>query len=460
MYKDIKNKSINYSSLKLALIIVLILIQGIVFVNTWVNSYNVLLRFPYILKGNVFLMLVYMCLSYIFMMLFDCNNLNEYRPAYIIFSETLSIVACNIIVYLVIIIPAAALGLMPIVPIIIMTVTDVLIIIIWGTCLYFIFKYSSRPKDILLITSKNSIDDIVYKFSNRNDLYRVSEKIEFDIDKLETIYNKCNEYDDILIGDIVSESRNDIIKHCFNNRRNIYVIPKISDILLKYSDDLFLFDTPLFLSTNFRLSLEVKFFKRFIDIVISLIILITFMPLWILVAILIKIEDGGPIFFFQERVTIDNKLFNIIKFRSMKVSNSNEVLPTIENDDRITKVGKFIRKYHIDEIPQLINVLLGDMSLVGPRPERKEHVELYTKEISEFKYRSKVKAGLTGLAQIYGKYNTHAIDKLKLDLIYIKKCGFIFDLELILRTIKVLIIKENTEGFDIKAQEYIKNNAK
>ena len=460
MYKDIKNKSINYSSLKLALIIVLILIQGIVFVNTWVNSYNVLLRFPYILKGNVFLMLVYMCLSYIFMMLFDCNNLNEYRPAYIIFSETLSIVACNIIVYLVIIIPAAALGLMPIVPIIIMTVTDVLIIIIWGTCLYFIFKYSNRPKDILLITSKNSIDDIVYKFSNRNDLYRVSEKIEFDINKLETIYNKCNEYDDILIGDIVSESRNDIIKHCFNNRRNIYVIPKISDILLKYSDDLFLFDTPLFLSTNFRLSLEVKFFKRFIDIVISLIILITFMPLWILVAILIKIEDGGPIFFFQERVTIDNKLFNIIKFRSMKVSNSNEVLPTIENDDRITKVGKFIRKYHIDEIPQLINVLLGDMSLVGPRPERKEHVELYTKEISEFKYRSKVKAGLTGLAQIYGKYNTHAIDKLKLDLIYIKKCGFIFDLELILRTIKVLIIKENTEGFDIKAQEYIKNNAK
>ena len=144
----------------------------------------------------------------------------------------------------------------------------------------------------------------------------------------------------------------------------------------------------------------------------------------------------------------------------MKVSNSNEVIPTIENDDRITRIGKIIRKYHIDEIPQLINVLVGDMSLVGPRPERKEHVDLYTKEIAEFEYRSKVKAGLTGLAQIYGKYNTSAIDKLKLDLIYIKKCSFIFDLELILRTLKVLIIKENTEGFDVKAQEYIKNNAK
>ena len=460
MYKGIKNKSLNYNSLKLALIIVLILIQGLVFVNTWVHSYNVLLRFPYILKGNVFLMIVYMCLSYIFMMLFDCNNLNEYRPAYIIFSETLSIISCNIIVYLVIIIPAAALGLMPIVPIIMMTLVDIVIIIIWGIVLYYIFKYSNSPKDILLITSKNSIDDIVYKFSNRNDLYKIKESIEFDINKLEVIYNKCNEYNDILIGDIVSEARNDIVKHCFNNLRNIYVIPKISDIILKYSDDLLLFDTPLYLSTNFRLSLEVKFFKRLIDIIISLIVLIVFLPLWLFVALLIKIEDGGPVLFCQERVTIDNKLFNIIKFRSMKVSNSNEVMPTIANDNRITKIGNIIRKYHIDEIPQLINVLFGDMSLVGPRPERKEHVDLYTKEIAEFEYRSKVKAGLTGLAQIYGKYNTSAMDKLKLDLIYIKKCSFIFDLELLLRTLKVLIIKENTEGFDIKAQEYIKNNAK
>jgi exopolysaccharide biosynthesis polyprenyl glycosylphosphotransferase len=460
MQKEVKSENSYRSFLKLALVIVLILVLGFIFVYTWINSYNVLLRFPYILKGNVFLMVVYMVLSYIFMVLFDCNNLSETRPAYLIFSEFLSIIACNIIVYLVIIIPAAALGLMPIIPIVNMTILDFIVIVIWALCVNSIFKRISPPQKVLLITSKNNVDEIVVKFSKRNDLYSIDDKIAFDDSDLESIYDKCNRYDNILIGDITSEARNDIIKHCFNNSRNIYVIPKISDILLKYSEDILVFDTPLYLSTNFGLSFEVRFFKRLIDIVISLFILIVFFPIWLFVALMIKIEDGGPIFFLQERVTIDNKLFNIIKFRSMKVSDSDEVMPTLEDDDRVTRVGKFIRKYHIDEIPQLLNILVGDMSLVGPRPERKEHVELYTKEISEFEYRSKVKSGLTGLAQIYGKYNTSAIDKLKLDLIYIKKCGFIFDLELILRTLKVLIVKENTEGFDAKTQEYIKNNAK
>lgn len=451
----------QYSSiLKIALVIVLILIQGLIFVNTWVSSYNVLLRFPYVLKGNIFLMLIYMGLSYIFMILFDCNSLSEYRPAYLIFSETLSIISCNILVYLVIIIPAAALGLMPIIPIVQMTIVDIIVIIIWASLVFFIFKNIFPPKELFLITSKNNIDEIVLKFSKRNDLFIIKDKVVFDENDINDIYYKCNQYSDILIGDVTSEVRNDIIKHCFNNSRSIYVIPKISDILLKYSDDILLFDMPLYLSTNFGLSLEIKIFKRLIDILISLLVIIIFFPVWLIIAIIIKMEDGGPIFFLQERVTIDNKLFNIVKFRSMKVSNNNEVIPTSNDDERITKIGKFIRKYHIDEVPQFINVLFGDMSLVGPRPERKEHVELYTKEISEFEYRSKVKAGLTGLAQIYGKYNTTAIDKLKLDLIYIKKCSLIFDFELILRTLKVLIIKDNTEGFDIESQEYIRNNAK
>ena len=370
-----------------------------------------------------------------------------------------------------------------------MSLKDIVVIIIWAILVYQIFKRIFPPKQLLLISAQNvgqasgddGIADIILKFSKRNDLYEIKDKIIYDDNNLEEIYKKCNKFDDILIGDVTAEARNDIIKHCFNNSRNIYVIPKISDILLKYSDDILVFDTPLFLSTNFGLSFENKVAKRIVDIVLSIFVLVVFMPIWLLVALLIKLEDGGPILFVQERVTINDKLFNIIKFRSMKdgkdgkdgkatdvaknikeskASKKEEVLPTIEGDERITKIGAFIRKYHIDEVPQLLNVLIGDMSLVGPRPERREHVELYKKEISEFEYRYKVKAGLTGLAQIYGKYNTSAIDKLKLDLIYIKRYSLIFDLELILRTLKVLIMKENTEGFDIKKQEYIKNNAK
>jgi lipopolysaccharide/colanic/teichoic acid biosynthesis glycosyltransferase len=162
---------------------------------------------------------------------------------------------------------------------------------------------------------------------------------------------------------------------------------------------------------------------------------------------LIKLEDGGKVFFIQERVKEGEDTFNIIKFRSMKETKDDEVLPATKDDDRITKVGRFIRNWRIDEIPQLINVLKGDMSIVGPRPERKEHVEIYSRDIPEFKYRLRVKAGLTGLAQVYGKYNTTAYDKLKLDLIYIQNFSLILDLKIILRTIQILFKKESAEGF-------------
>lgn len=446
--------------LKLALIIVLILIQGFLFYITWINEYNVLLRLPYIFKGNFFLTIMYMLLLYIYMIVFDCNNLPEHKPSSLILSETLSIILCNTTIYLLAIMPAAATGFLPITPILFLTINNIFIIILWSIIVYIIFKKVFPISKLLLITNDASIDDLLYKFSCRKDLYEISEKIIATDTNLESIYKKCDLYDDILIGDLTAEIRNDIVKYCFSGSKNILVLPKISDILIKYSDELFVFDTPIYLSTNFGLSLESKFFKRFLDIIFSIIILLVFLPFWLIIAILIKIEDGGPVFYLQERITVNMKRFNIIKFRSMKVSDDSIVIPTGKDDERITIIGRFIRKFHIDEVPQFINVLMGDMSVVGPRPERIEHVDLYSKKIAEFKYRYKVKSGITGLAQIYGKYNTSAIDKLKLDLIYIKKYNIVFDLELIFRTIKVIFSKDNTEGFNKKEQEYIMKNAK
>ena len=237
-------------------------------------------------------------------------------------------------------------------------------------------------------------------------------------------------------------------------------MPKLSDIIIKDTSNLYVFDTPMYVSNNNGITSYQAFIKRVVDIILSIILLVLLSPLLVIVALLIKIEDGGKIFFIQDRVTKDNKIFKILKYRSMKQEkDTNVVRPTSQDDDRVTKVGKFIRNTHIDELPQLINVLIGDMSIVGPRPERIEHVELYKKEISEFGYRLKVKAGITGLAQIYGKYNTTAYDKLKLDLIYIKNYSLLFDIELILKTFKVLLLKDNTEGFDKKSSEYIEKNA-
>ena len=182
------------------------------------------------------------------------------------------------------------------------------------------------------------------------------------------------------------------------------------------------------------------------DIVLCCLALLVFSPILLITALLIYLEDGGPVFFRQERCTIGGRRFWIIKFRSMK-ADGNTMRPTTDDDDRITNVGKRIRAWRIDELPQLINIIKGDMSIVGPRPERVEHVEAYTRKIPEFQFRLKMKGGLTGYAQVYGKYNTSALDKLKLDLMYVTNYSLMIDIQIILETVKILFLKESTEGF-------------
>jgi exopolysaccharide biosynthesis polyprenyl glycosylphosphotransferase len=190
--------------------------------------------------------------------------------------------------------------------------------------------------------------------------------------------------------------------------------------------------------------------KRFFDVLISGLALVILSPVFLIVSISIKLDDHGPVFFKQERVTLHNRRFIILKFRSMIVDAEKDGRPhpAGERDPRITKVGKIIRETRIDELPQLINILKGDMSIVGPRPERYEHVDMYTKAIPEFSFRSKVRGGLTGYAQVYGKYNTSALDKLKLDLMYITNFSLLLDLQIIIETLKIIFIKESTEGFN------------
>jgi lipopolysaccharide/colanic/teichoic acid biosynthesis glycosyltransferase len=177
----------------------------------------------------------------------------------------------------------------------------------------------------------------------------------------------------------------------------------------------------------------------------------------LIAAIAIKLDDGGPIFFKQNRITRNGKIFNVLKFRSMIVDADKDGAKKAEvGDDRITKVGRIIRACRLDELPQLINVLKGDMSLVGPRPERIENVYEYSNAYPEFELRHKVKGGITGYAQLYGKYNTSPKDKLNMDLIYIETYSIIQDIKLLILTIKILFMKESTEGFDASANANIK----
>ena len=266
-------------------------------------------------------------------------------------------------------------------------------------------------------------------------------------------------YEAVVLADLPAEARNQIMKYCFEKGVRTYVTPKISDILFRGADDIHLFDTPLLLSRNQGLTLGQRFIKRIFDIVVSLAGIVLASPFMLIIAIAIKLYDRGPVLYKQERLTIDNKPFWIYKFRSMKIESEQQgARLAAKDDDRITPVGRIIRNIHFDELPQLFNILKGDMSMVGPRPERREIADKYTEIVPEFPFRLKVKAGLTGYAQVYGKYNTTPYDKLKLDITYIENYSFLLDLKIMFLTFKILFQKENTEGVDSEQTNAIKDN--
>ena len=334
------------------------------------------------------------------------------------------------------------------VPILLLTLLDFFVCVIF--CYFYTAFYHSyhTPRDILMIYGTENAWDLESKMSTRSDKYIITETVSSEC-SFEEICAKIRRHSAVLLNDVSSQLRNDLLKFCYTNSVRVYATPKLSDIILSGAEEICLFDTPLLLVKGTGLNFEQRFAKRAMDIVFCSIAMVVAAPIMLVVAIAIKLEDGGPVFFKQERVTLDGKKFDILKFRSMIVDAEKwgEVIPATDHDPRITKVGRVIRATRIDELPQIINILKGEMSIVGPRPERVEHVEKYQEEIPEFVYRTKVKGGLTGYAQIYGKYNTSPYDKLRLDLTYIEEYSILLDIKLILMTLQIMLRKESTEGF-------------
>ena len=327
------------------------------------------------------------------------------------------------------------------------TVKELLLCVIFSVSATVIYKKLFPAYRVIQINGyyKNHLKN---KVSQRGDKYRICNEISVD-EPWDVIEEEILKHDAVLLNDIPSSNKNKILKFCFEKSIRVYFTPKISDILVKGSEDITLFDTPLYLCRNIGLTKEEAVLKRMMDIFISAIGLIVLLPAFIITAIAIKIEDRGPVFYKQVRCTLNGKKFWIYKFRSMIVDSEKDGIarPATENDARITHVGRIIRRTRIDEIPQLFNVLKGDMSIVGPRPERVEHMEKYSAEIPEFGFRLRVRGGLTGYAQVYGKYNTSPYDKLKMDLIYIQNYSVLLDIRIILMTFKIIFSKESTEGF-------------
>ena len=330
---------------------------------------------------------------------------------------------------------------------ILLTVVDGIIVCIWVFLFQWIYGVLFPPRRLLVVYGVRPVFSIMEKIGARDDKYVIGGSISID-EGIDKIMAKAKEFEGIVVGDVPSHDRNLILKKCYDSSIRVYMIPKISDILVRSSTNLNLFDTPILLSKNEGLQIDQMAVKRFIDIVVSLIGIILTSPLFVMFGAAIHLADRGPIFYTQTRLTIDGKLFKIYKFRTMRVDAEKDGVARLagEADDRITDVGKILRATRLDELPQLFNIIKGEMSLVGPRPERPEIAAEYMEDLPEFAMRLKMKAGLTGYAQVHGKYNTTPYDKLKLDLHYIRNYSLFMDLILIVLTPKVLFMKESTEG--------------
>ena len=328
-----------------------------------------------------------------------------------------------------------------------MTLVQLLTAIVWTILFQRLYRFLFPPRKMLLVCGDRPAFHLMEKINSREDKYYLAKAIHIRAG-MDAIIREAQEFDALIIGDIPAKDRNALLKKCFERDIRTYTVPKLSDILIRTLEELDIFDSPLLLSRNEDISGMQRFWKRALDVVCSGAGLVVLSPFFLLVALSIYLTDRGPVFYKQTRLTEGGKEFQICKFRTM-IQNAEEksgARLASENDDRILPIGHFLRRTRLDELPQLLNIWKGEMSLVGPRPERPELAAEIEREIPEFCYRLKMKAGLTGYAQIYGKYNTVPYDKLKLDLTYIRNYSFWLDLKLLLMTPKIMMLKESTEG--------------
>lgn len=326
-------------------------------------------------------------------------------------------------------------------------IIQIFIIVVFTYGGNYIYFSANKPHDSIIITRKGEqTDSIISKIGRYKKQYNITETVFINDPD---ILKKIDKADSVFFYNLSVPERNAFVEYCYHCKKDIYYSVELSDIVSLGSHRVYFDDKSMVYAPVKGLTFEQRVIKRIMDLVIAGFGLIVTSPIFLITALCIKLEDGGPVFYKQERATYAGKIFNVIKFRSMKVEDGSIHKSVTKNDDRITRTGRIIRKFRIDELPQLINVIKSDMSIVGPRPEMVENVEKYTKELPEFAYRQRAKAGLTGMAQIYGKYNTSPKDKLIFDLTYINEYSVWLDIKLIFRTLLVLLTPDkSTEAFE------------
>ena len=415
------------------------------FALCWYLYYAKHIASPFYAKGDYLVVALFFVLFVIFGRVYDAFLMSMQRISEIVYAQFLAAAVSDFIMYIVIWLLSKHLP--NILPGIAALIGQVVLAAVWAyNAHHAYFKIFPPQATAVIYDTRHGMEKLIGKYG-LDTKYKVVLTATAD----ECIANLAmlDGVSTVFMSGIHSHDRNVILKYCVENNIGIFVIPRIGDTIMSGAYPMHMFHLPMLKVGRYHPQPEYLFIKRLLDIVISAVALVVLSPIFLVTAIAIKATDHGPVFYKQIRLTKDGKEFGILKFRSMRVDAEKDGVARLssgEHDDRITPVGRVIRACRIDELPQLLNILKGELSIVGPRPERPEIAAQYCEEMPEFSLRLQAKAGLTGYAQIYGKYNTTPYDKLVMDLMYIAHPSIVEDLKIMFATVKILFMPESTEG--------------
>jgi len=424
-----------------------VLLVTLPFLLAWVLHYQSIIVMPFYRRGHWVVIGLFVLLYASFAKLYDGFLISLVRISELIYSQAISALITDVVMYVVIMLlmrrPPNPL------PLFAVFAGQVIMSAVWCYTAHQTYFRTHPPKKTAIIYDmRQGLEKLVaeYGMEKKFEIVKVIHISQWFEDN-----SSISDVDVVFMSGVHSADRNVVLKYCIFNDKTMYVIPRIGDIIMSGAKKMHMFHLPIMRVGRYEPSFIYLAIKRFTDIVLSLIALVVASPVMLITAAAIKLTDGGPVFYTQDRLTQNRKVFKIHKFRSMRVDAEKDGVARLssgENDDRITPVGRFIRKVRIDELPQLFDILAGNLTIVGPRPERPEIAAQYEEQMPEFALRLQAKAGLTGYAQVYGKYNTTPYDKLQMDLMYIASPSIVQDIEIIMATIKILFVPESTEGVD------------
>ena len=421
-------------------------IQTLLLIWVWDRFYNDAMPVPIFFRGYYALALFYWALLFICTKALKGRDIGDVRLLDTVISQSVALLLGNVAVYF----PLCLLSYRIINPnyLLLMTLAQLGVIILWCFLCTRLFFYLFRPLELLLIGSEGRRRQLKKKLGRYWERYHICAELD-DTAPREEMFVALRNCHAVLLDSEDRELRDWIGAECFRHNLFYFLVPDLQDVILHASKRLHIVDTPLLRTDSHRITASDLFVKRIMDIFVAAVGLLLASPVLLFAGLAIRLEDGGPVFFRQERLTRDGRVFRIVKLRTMVTDAEKYGQKLAEKDDpRITRVGAFLRKTRLDELPQLWNVLVGDMALVGPRPECPAIAAGYEKELPEFRYRLKVKAGITGMAQVYGSYDTAPRDKLLMDIMYIEEYTFSLDVTLLLLTVRALFLTEKTEGVE------------